>query len=198
MLARELSRDQIGYICAHSPIEIEVFGHGAQCMCYSGQCFFSSVIGTRSGNRGLCAQPCRLNYGWGDRADRPLLSLKDMSLAKHLRELEELGVACLKIEGRMKRPEYVAVVTSIYARALREGREPTSEELEQLRAAFSRQGFTDGYFRDDTGRHMFGTRQEEREPKELFAAARADYGREHPLVALTGAGSPCGRGSPWR
>ncbi len=187
VLARELSRDQIGYICAHSPIEIEVFGHGAQCMCYSGQCFFSSVIGTRSGNRGLCAQPCRLNYGWGDRADRPLLSLKDMSLAKHLRELEELGVACLKIEGRMKRPEYVAVVTSIYARALREGREPTSEELEQLRAAFSRQGFTDGYFRDDTGRHMFGTRQEEREPKELFAAARADYGREHPLVALTGA-----------
>lgn len=187
VLARELSRDQIGYICAHSPIEIEVFGHGAQCMCYSGQCFFSSVIGTRSGNRGLCAQPCRLNYGWGDRADRPLLSLKDMSLAKHLRELEELGVACLKIEGRMKRPEYVAVVTSIYAHALREGREPTSEELEQLRAAFSRQGFTDGYFRDDTGRHMFGTRQEEREPKELFAAARADYGREHPLVALTGA-----------
>ena len=187
VLARELSRDQIGYICAHSPIEIEVFGHGAQCMCYSGQCFFSSVIGTRSGNRGLCAQPCRLKYGWGDRADRPLLSLKDMSLAKHLRELEELGVACLKIEGRMKRPEYVAVVTSIYARALREGREPTSEELEQLRAAFSRQGFTDGYFRDDTGRHMFGTRQEEREPKELFAAARADYGREHPLVALTGA-----------
>ena len=187
VLARELSRDQIGYICAHSPIEIEVFGHGAQCMCYSGQCFFSSVIGTRSGNRGLCAQPCRLNYGWGDRADRPLLSLKDMSLAKHLRELEELGVACLKIEGRMKRPEYVAVVTSIYARALREGREPTSEELEQLRAAFSRQGFTDGYFRDDTGRHMFGTRQEEREPKELFSAARADYGREHPLVALTGA-----------
>ena len=85
VLARELSRDQIGYICAHSPIEIEVFGHGAQCMCYSGQCFFSSVIGTRSGNRGLCAQPCRLNYGWGDRADRPLLSLKDMSLAKHLR-----------------------------------------------------------------------------------------------------------------
>ena len=65
VLARELSRDQIGYICAHSPIEIEVFGHGAQCMCYSGQCFFSSVIGGRSGNRGLCAQPCRLSYGLG-------------------------------------------------------------------------------------------------------------------------------------
>ena len=195
VLARELSREQIGYICAHSPIEIEVFGHGAQCMCYSGQCFFSSVIGTRSGNRGLCAQPCRLNYGWGDRADRALLSLKDMSLAGHLNELEELGVACLKIEGRMKRPEYVAVVTSIYARALREGREPTPEELEQLRAAFSRQGFTDGYFRGDTGRHMFGTRQGEREPKELFAAARAGYGREHPLVELTGT-LTMGEGAP--
>ena len=187
VLARELSRDQIGYICAHSPIEIEVFGHGAQCMCYSGQCFFSSVIGTRSGNRGLCAQPCRLKYGWMDKADAYPLSLKDLSLAGHLRELRRMGVACVKLEGRMKRPEYVAVVTGIYARAIKEDREPTEEELEQLRAAFSRQGFTDGYFRDDTGRHMFGTRQEEREPKELFAAARADYGREHPLVALTGA-----------
>ena len=86
----------------------------------------------------------------------------------------------------MKRPEYVAVVTGIYARAIREGREPTAEEVEQLRTAFSRQGFSDGYFTDHTGRHMFGTRQEEREPKELFATARADYGREHPHVALTG------------
>ena len=94
--------------------------------------------------------------------------------ANVVRELEELGVACLKIEGRMKRPEYVAVVTGIYARAIREGREPTAEEVEQLRTAFSRQGFSDGYFTDHTGRHMFGTRQEEREPKELFAAARAD------------------------
>jgi putative protease len=186
VLARELSKSQIGYICQHSPVEIEVFGHGAQCMCYSGQCFFSSVIGTRSGNRGLCAQPCRLNYGWGDRADRALLSLKDMSLAGHLRELEELGVACVKIEGRMKRAEYVAVVTGIYAAAIREGREPTAQEVEQLKTAFSRQGFSDGYFTDHTGGHMFGTRQEEREPKELFAAARAEYGREHPLVSLTG------------
>lgn len=186
VLARELPRDQIAHICAHSPIEIETFVHGAQCMCYSGQCFFSSIIGTRSGNRGLCAQPCRLNYGWGDKADKPLLSLKDMSLASHLRELEEMGVACAKIEGRMKRPEYVAVVTGIYSRALRERREPTGEELEQLRRAFSRQGFTDSYFADSTGRHMFGARQEEQEPKELFAAARAGYGREHPLVGVSG------------
>ena len=186
VLARELPLSQIAHICAHSPVEIETFVHGAECMCYSGQCFFSSVIGTRSGNRGLCAQPCRLQYGWGDRADQALLSLKDMSLAGHLRELDEAGVACIKIEGRMKRPEYVSVVVGVYAAALREGREPTREELEQLRKAFSRQGFTDGYFTDRTGGHMFGTRQEEAEPKELFAAARAFYGKEQPRVPLTG------------
>ena len=186
VLARELSADQIAHICAHSPIEIETFVHGAQCMCYSGQCFFSSVIGGRSGNRGLCAQPCRLSYGWGEKADSPLLSLKDMSLAGHLKELDEMGVACVKIEGRMKRPEYVAIVTGIYAAAIREKREPTRDELEQLRLAFSRQGFTDGYFQDCTGRQMFGVRADERTPEELFSAARTEYGREHGLVGVQG------------
>ena len=124
VLSRELSRDQIAYICQNSPIEIEVFGHGALCMCYSGQCYLSSMIGGRSGNRGLCAQPCRLKYGWGKRADEYPLSLKDMSLVGYLKELEDMGVACLKLEGRMKRPEYVAIVTRVYADALREGREP--------------------------------------------------------------------------
>ena len=175
VLSRELSRDQIAYICKNAPIEIEVFAHGALCMCYSGQCFLSSVIGGRSGNRGLCAQPCRLKYGWGDKADAYPLSLKDLSLAGHLRELEEMGVACVKLEGRMKRPEYVAVVTGIYSRAIRERREPTAEELEQLRAAFSRQGFTQGYYLDRQGPDMFGVREEEKEPKELFAAARNTY-----------------------
>ena len=79
VLGRELSRDQIAYICQNAPIEIEVFGHGALCMCWSGQCFFSSVIGGRSGNRGMCAQPCRLNYGWNGKADGHPLSLKDLS-----------------------------------------------------------------------------------------------------------------------
>ena len=86
VLSRELSREAIESICLRSPIEIEVFAHGALCMCYSGQCFFSSVIGGRSGNRGLCAQPCRLAYGWGRKADGHPLSLKDMSLAGHLQE----------------------------------------------------------------------------------------------------------------
>ena len=175
VLSRELSRDQIEYICQRSPVEIEVFAHGALCMCYSGQCFLSSIIGGRSGNRGLCAQPCRLKYGWGDKADSNPLSLKDLSLAGHLRELRKMGVACLKLEGRMKRPEYVAVVTGIYSRAIKEDREPTAEELEQLRAAFSRQGFTQGYYLDQQGPDMFGVREEEKEPKELFAMARNTY-----------------------
>ena len=175
VLSRELSRDALEYICLRSPIEIETFVHGALCMCYSGQCFFSSVIGGRSGNRGLCAQPCRLKYGWNGKANEYPLSLKDMSLAGHLRDLKKMGVACLKIEGRMKRPEYVAIVTRIYAQALREGREPTAEEIAQLEQAFSRQGFTDGYFQGRTGPDMFGTRQEEEFPKELFAQARSTF-----------------------
>ena len=175
VLSRELSRDQIEYICQRSPIEIEVFAHGALCMCYSGQCFLSSVIGGRSGNRGLCAQPCRLKYGWTGRADGYPLSLKDLSLAGHLRELRKMGVACVKLEGRMKRPEYVAVVTGIFSRAIKEDREPTPEEVEQLQAAFSRQGFTQGYYLDQQGPDMFGVREETKEPKELFAQARNTY-----------------------
>ena len=185
VLSRELSRDQIESICQRAPIEIEVFAHGALCMCYSGQCFLSSVIGGRSGNRGLCAQPCRLKYGWMDKADAYPLSLKDLSLAGHLRELRRMGVACVKLEGRMKRPEYVAVVTGIYARAIREDREPTEEELEQLRAAFSRQGFTQGYYLDQQGPDMFGVREETREPKELFAARNTYQSGEAQRVPVT-------------
>ena len=189
VLSRELSAKEISYICAHSPIEIETFVHGALCMCYSGQCFFSSVLGGRSGNRGLCAQPCRLSYGWKGKADRYPLSLKDMSLAGHLNQLQDMGVACAKIEGRMKRPEYVWVVTKVYADALREGREPTAEEVAQLTAAFSRQGFTDGYFMGDKGTHMFGVREGQPEPKELFAAARAGYDKPTQLIPVTLAAS---------
>ena len=175
VLSRELSREQIEYICQRSPIEIEVFAHGALCMCYSGQCFLSSVIGGRSGNRGLCAQPCRLKYGWEGKADSYPLSLKDLSLAGYLRQLRKMGVTCVKLEGRMKRPEYVAVVTGIFSRAIHEDREPTAEEINQLQAAFSRQGFTQGYYLDQQGPHMFGVREETKEPKELFALARSTY-----------------------
>ncbi len=175
VLSRELDRDQIAYICHNSPIEIEVFGHGALCMCYSGQCFFSSVIGGRSGNRGMCAQPCRMKYGWGNRADGYPLSLKDLSLIQYLRELEDMGVACLKLEGRMKRAEYVAIVTRVYAAALREERPPTAEELDELQQAFSREGFTQGYYLGQKGPEMFGVRQDGPEPRELYAQARSTY-----------------------
>ncbi|HPE15576.1 MAG TPA: U32 family peptidase, partial [Oscillospiraceae bacterium] len=185
VLSRELSRDQIAHICAHSPIEIEVFVHGALCMCYSGQCYFSSVIGGRSGNRGLCAQPCRMAYGWGLRPDAHPLSLKDMSLAGHMRELEEMGVACVKIEGRMKRPEYVAIVTAVYAAAIREKREPTEAELRRLSDAFSRQGFTDAYYRGEKGPEMFGVREEAPDTTALFSEVRNRYmNREAPRVPV--------------
>ncbi len=188
VLSRELSAEAIRSLCQRSPVELEVFGHGALCMCYSGQCFLSAVLGGRSGNRGLCAQPCRLAFQWpGEKKAGHPLSLKDLSLAGALGELEEMGVACLKLEGRMKKPEYVAVVTGIYAAALREGREPTPQEVAQLEAAFSRQGFTQGYYRDQKGPAMFGTRPEgTRDPAELFDRVRQEYSRgEHRTVPVT-------------
>ncbi len=180
VLARELSREDIRLICRSSPVPVEVFAHGALCMCWSGQCAMSALIGQRSGNRGLCAQPCRLPYRLdGGPAGHPL-SLKDMSLTSHLRELRDMGVASLKLEGRMKRPEYVAVVTGIYARLLAEDRLPTAEELEQLALAFSREGFTEGYWRGETGPEMFGVRSESaRAPEELFRGVKAAYEKEN-------------------
>jgi len=179
VLSRELSREDIRSICQKSPIAIEVFAHGALCMSWSGQCAMSALIGERSGNRGLCAQPCRLPYRLdGGKTGHPL-SLKDMNLASHLGELEKMGVSVLKLEGRMKRPEYVAVITRIYAALLKEKRLPTAEELEQLERAFSRSGFTGGYWQGDTGPHMFGTRSESApDPAALFKEARAAYEKE--------------------
>ena len=188
VLARELSREDIARICQSCGAEIEVFVHGALCMCYSGQCTMSALIGQRSGNRGACAQPCRLPYGVNGpcRGQYPL-SLKDANLSAYLQELEQLGVACLKLEGRMKRPEYVAVVTAVYRRLLDEGRGPTEEESRALYDAFSRSGFTDGYYRHRKGPAMFGTRPESApEPKELFAQARQLYENgEHKQIPIT-------------
>ena len=186
VLARELSAQEIARICRRSPIEIEVFVHGALCMCYSGQCYLSSVIGRRSGNRGQCAQPCRLPYGYGRfEATRFPLSLKDNCLIEYLAELRRMGVASLKIEGRMKRPEYVAIVTRAYRTALNGGR-VTQKDLRELESAFSREGFTQGYYTGNTGAAMFGVRQEQEAPAELFSAARATY--EHgdtPRIGVT-------------
>lgn len=175
VLARELPAEEIAHICKKSPVEIEVFVHGALCMCYSGQCYLSSVIGRRSGNRGQCAQPCRLPYGYGRfESTRYPLSLKDNCLAGELDELRRMGVASIKIEGRMKRPEYVAIVTRAYRTVLNGGK-LTQADLQELETAFSRQGFTDGYFKGQTGSDMFGRRQESEDTAGLFASARATY-----------------------
>ena len=186
VLARELPADEIEYICKNSPVEIEVFVHGALCMCYSGQCYLSSVIGRRSGNRGQCAQPCRLPYGYGRfESGRYPLSLKDNCLIEKLEELEKLGVASLKIEGRMKRPEYVAVVTKTYRAAL-DGRKLSADAMRELESVFSRQGFTQGYFEGKLDGSMFGTKQETQAPKELVASARATYENgENPRVGVS-------------
>ena len=135
----------------------------------------SALIGRRSGNRGMCAQPCRMQYSLGGRMDDYPMSLKDNCLVDRLRELEDAGVACLKIEGRMKRPEYTAIVTKIYSKALKEHRQPSDEEMETLEKAFSRQGFTQGYFNGDK-KDMFGRREEpDKDTEKLFTLARKGY-----------------------
>ena len=185
VLSRELSREEIARICEACPIEIEVFAHGALCMCYSGQCYLSAAIGGRSGNRGRCAQPCRQSYGYGRWENKHPLSLKDNCLVHYLKVLEEMGVTSLKLEGRMKKPEYVATVTSVYRKAIDEGNVTRAMEKD-LHTAFNRQGFTDGYYTGRIGNEMFGIRTDEREDPKWTAAARASYeGVENQLVEVS-------------
>jgi len=174
VLSRELSREEIAAICAASPIEIEVFAHGALCMSYSGQCYLSCAIGGRSGNRGRCAQPCRQSYGYSRWENKHPLSLKDNCLILYLKELQEMGVASIKLEGRMKRAEYVAAVTATYRKALNEG-VVTQEMLDTLMKAFNRQGFTDGYYTGEIGSRMFGIREDTREDNDWLKAMRQTY-----------------------
>ena len=176
VLARELSLEQIKFISRNAPIETEIFVHGALCFCHSGQCYMSSLIGRRSGNRGMCAQPCRMEYSMpGRMADDHPLSLKDNCLVERLKEIEDAGVACVKIEGRMKRPEYSGLVTGIYSKIIKEKREPTPDELTMLKDAFSRDGFTQGYF-DGDKKDMFGVKNEnDKVSEKLFASVRREY-----------------------
>ena len=158
ILARELTIAEITETAKASPIPVEVFAHGALCLCYSGQCLMSSLIGGRSGNRGRCAQPCRLPYQLGN-AKGYLLSPKDLCTIELLPELAKAGVASLKIEGRMKSPEYVAVVTGIYRKyldRLAEGGQTHVEREDQLELlqAFNRGGFSTGYLKGRLGRGL--------------------------------------------
>lgn len=187
VLARELSKNEIAEIVASCPIETEVFVHGALCMCVSGQCQFSALLGGRSGNRGRCAQPCRLPFaldnGCGNGA---ALSLKDLSLLEHIKELEEMGVTSAKIEGRMKRPEYVAAATSACVNALNGTLDEQGKAW--LESVFSRSGFTSGYYDGKIDGNMFGVRSKENvtaADSKLFSQLKALYKNERQHLPLT-------------
>lgn len=174
VISRELTEKQIQEICS-TGIETEVFVHGALCMCMSGQCYLSSLIGQRSANRGFCAQPCRLPYSVYKNPQFNGLSLEDLSLVNHLQKLSDIGVFSLKIEGRMKRPEYVAAAVC----ACRQSLNGQTPDMVLLRSIFSRSGFTDGYF---TGKfsNMFGSREKEDviAAKDILPDIRKKYSHE--------------------
>lgn len=180
VLARELTLEEIRAVRAETGAELEVFVHGALCMSVSGMCYYSAMMGERSGNRGLCAQPCRLNSSCNGRPYA--LSLKDMSFITRVRDLEAAGVCSVKIEGRMKRPEYVAAAVTAVRAAL-EGKEP---DMETLRAVFSRSGFTDGYLTGKRNVRMFGVRtvEDAAASKTVFGKLAELYRREYPGVPV--------------
>ena len=189
VLSREMSIEEIAACAAVGP-ELEVFVHGALCMSVSGQCYFSAMLGGRSGNRGRCAQTCRLPFCPSDCSGTPAseqyaMSLRDLSAASHFRALCDAGVVSFKIEGRMKRPEYVAAATAVYA-ALRDGKPVTDAELQRLQDVFSRSGFTDGYI---TGRRedMFGHRRYEdvTAAESVLRELRRLYDREVPRMGVS-------------
>lgn len=194
VLPREMTLDEIIEMKNSTDMELELFVHGALCMSVSGQCYLSSILGSRSGNRGLCAQPCRLPFtAKGDR-NECALSLKDLSLIRHLNKLD--GVTSLKIEGRMKRPEYVSAAVTAVKKAIESAYSDDDEYL--LRSVFSRSGFTDGYLTGKRGRAMFGTRQKEDviSAENVLKKIVKNYEREVPVIAadmkfLCKKGEPC-------
>ncbi len=181
VLPREMSLEEIKEIRESTDLELELFVHGALCMSVSGQCYLSSVIGSRSGNRGLCAQPCRLPFTAGGNATHAL-SLKDLSLIGELDKLD--GITSLKIEGRMKRPEYVSAAVSAVKKAI-DGEYSSSDEF-MLRSVFSRNGFTNGYLNSKLGKNMFGTRQKEDvvAANNVLKEIARNYEKETPLIPL--------------
>ena len=178
VLAREASAQNMRAFARECGMETEVFVHGALCVSHSGQCLFSSLVGGRSGNRGECAQPCRLP----DKSGKYPLSLKDLSLARHVPALIDMGVHSLKIEGRLKSPEYVRDVVGIWRRLLDERRAATDAEMQELAAIFSRGGFTDAYFTDRVGRGMLGVRSEENKEQSRASTPFVELTRRVPLT----------------
>lgn len=182
VLARELTLSEMEKIASRlTTAGAEAFVHGAHCMSVSGACYLSAMLGGRSGNRGLCAQPCRLDWrcGKGDH----VLSLKDMSLLRHAQEMADAGITTFKIEGRMKRPEYVAAVVTACREAL--ALEPYDEDT--LRAVFSRSGFTDGYLTGKRDKTMFGyrTKDDVQSADKVLKSLAALYEKETPRVGVS-------------
>lgn len=183
VLPREMTANEILEIRNSTDMELEIFVHGALCMSVSGQCLLSAMIGGRSGNRGLCAQPCRLPFS-ANNSKSCDLSLKDLSLIKNLKEIGDAGIISLKIEGRMKRPEYVAAAVTAIKKAVN-GNYDYKDEID-LKSVFSRSGFSNGYFTDNRGREMFGTRQKEDvvSAKDVLKGFSHLYDHENPLLPI--------------
>lgn len=175
VLARELSLSEMREIADGCPVELEAFVHGALCMSVSGQCYFSAMLGGRSGNRGMCAQTCRLPFSAPGGTGHDL-SLRDLSMITRMEELRQAGVCSAKIEGRMKRPEYVAAATAA-CRQSADGLPPDPFLLSDLESVFSRSGFTSGYPDGKLGVSMFGTRTKE----DVTGATSAVFARLHNL-----------------
>lgn len=175
VLARELSLTEMKEIADNCPVELEAFVHGALCMSVSGQCYFSALLGGRSGNRGMCAQTCRLPFSAPGGTGHDL-SLRDLSMITRMDQLRQAGVCSAKIEGRMKRPEYVAAATAA-CRASADGRAADPALLSDLESVFSRSGFTSGYPDGKLGVSMFGTRTKE----DVTGATSAVFSRLHGL-----------------
>lgn len=181
VLARELSFEEIKKIINSTTLETEIFVHGAHCMSVSGNCYISAFLGERSGNRGLCAQPCRLN--WKTDSKSFALSLKDMSYIDHLKDLESVGVTSFKIEGRMKRPEYVAAAVNACKNAINNN--PYDKDL--LKAVFSRSGFTDGYLTEKRDINMFGYRNKDdvsSATNDVFKELQSLYRADTPVTPI--------------
>ena len=176
VVARELSRKKLLHICKHSPIDIEIFVHGELCMSYAGQCYMSGLTGKQSANRGQCSNPCQLDYSTAGHTITYPLAVKDNCLIRYFSDIESIGVKSVIIEGRQKRPEYSALVTGIYSRAIRNVKSPTHDNIRMLQKSFSRQGFTDGFYTERVNAEMLGVREEDkRSDSALFSSTRKGY-----------------------
>ena len=175
-VSAELSSNQIEYICANSPIEVEIFVHGELCISRSGQCYMSAFSDSGSANRGVCSRPCRLNYGYECKGRSYPLSLHNLSLISRLKELEDSSVCAIRIEERSVRPELIGIVTSVYSSAIKNRRAPSASESSRLYTGF-RHGakFTEGYFDPENSAEIFGRDELRPGSERLYAETRRGY-----------------------